>query len=126
MHLVPEVPVGPVAPGDIISEVLVPARFQKYLAIARKFHSKFLGTGIRVENPISNFRERECEQKILFPTFGEQEFPGDSREFPGKFHSQFSEVRMQVENSMPNFRERELEASIPGNDREREFPLNPV
>ena len=32
---------------------------------------------------------------------------------------------MQVENSIPNFRERGLEAGIPGNDREREFPLTP-
>ena len=33
---------------------------------------------------------------------------------------------MQVENSIHNFRERELEAGIPGNDREREFPLTPA
>ena len=30
MYLVPEVPVGPVAPADIISETLVSAPFQKY------------------------------------------------------------------------------------------------
>ena len=30
------------------------------------------------------------------------------------------------EKIIPNFRERESEAGIPGNGREREFPLTPV
>ena len=32
---------------------------------------------------------------------------------------------MRNEKTIPNFREREWEASIPGNGREREFPLTP-
>ena len=33
---------------------------------------------------------------------------------------------MGIENCIPNFWEREWEAGIPGNGREREFPLTPV
>ena len=59
------------------------------------------GTGMK--NCIPNFWEREWE--IVFPTFGN----GNGNE-----------------KSIPNFREREWEAGIPGNGREREFPLTPV
>ena len=58
-----------------------------------------------MKNCIPNYWERERECRISFPTFGN----GNGNE-----------------KSIPNFRERELEASIPGNGREREFPLTPA
>ena len=61
-----------------------------------------MGTGM--ENCIPEFREREWEWKIEFPTFGN----GNGNE-----------------KIIPNFREREWDVVIPGNGREREFPLTP-
>ena len=58
-----------------------------------------------MENCIPKFWEREREWKIAFPTFGN----GNGNE-----------------KIIPNFREREWEVGIPGNGREREFPLTPV
>ena len=62
-----------------------------------------MGTGM--ENYIPEFREREWEWKIAFPTFGN----GNGNE-----------------KIIPKLWEREWEAGIPGNGREREFPLTPV
>ena len=59
-----------------------------------------MGTGM--ENYIPEFRERE--KKIAFPTFGN----GNGNE-----------------KLIPKLWEREWEAGIPGNGREREFPLTP-
>ena len=59
-----------------------------------------MGTGM--ENCIPKFREREW--KIAFPTFGD----GNG-----------------TEKLIPKLWEREWEAGIPGNGREREFPLTP-
>ena len=59
-----------------------------------------MGTGM--ENYIPKFREREWEWKIAFPTFGN----GNEKLIPK--------------------REREWEADIPGNGRERKFPLTPI
>ena len=53
-----------------------------------------------MENCIPEFWEREREWKIAFPTFGNGN-----------------------EKLIPKFWEREWEAGIPGNGREREFPL---
>ena len=61
-------------------------------------------TGTGIQNCIPKFWEREREWKIAFPTFGN----GNGNE-----------------KIIPNFREREWEAGIPGNGREREFPLTP-
>ena len=58
-----------------------------------------------MKNCIPNYWEREREWGISFPTFGN----GNGNE-----------------KTIPSFREREWEASIPGNGREREFPLTPV
>ena len=62
-----------------------------------------MGTGM--ENFIPKFREREREWKIAFPTFGN----GNGNE-----------------KLILKLWEREWEAGIPGNGREREFPLTPV
>ena len=62
-----------------------------------------MGTGM--ENCIPEFREREWEWKIAFPTFGN----GNGNE-----------------KIIPKLWEREWEAGIPGNGREREFPLTPA
>ena len=64
-----------------------------------------LGTGRGISQPNPTFWERERERKIAFPTFGN----GNGNE-----------------KIIPNFRERESEAGIPGNGREREFPLTPA
>ena len=66
------------------------------------FDNPFPVTGTGMENCILKFWEREWEWEITFPTFGNGN-----------------------EKIIPNFREREWEASIPGNGREREFPLTP-
>ena len=75
----------------------------------------------------SHFRERECkyvENSIL--DFRERKIPGNSREIPGKYQENFIPI---YGNGNANgkfhshFRERELEAGIPGNSRDREFPL---
>ena len=58
-----------------------------------------------MENCIPEFWEREREWKIAFPTFGN----GNGNE-----------------KLIPKLWEREWEASIPGNGREREFPLTPA
>ena len=58
-----------------------------------------------MENCIPKFWEREWEWEIAFPTFGN----GNGNE-----------------KIIPNFWEREWEAGIPGNGREREFPLTPA
>ena len=58
-----------------------------------------------MENCIPKFWEREREWKVAFPTF---------RNGNGN------------EKLIPKFWEREREAGIPGNGREREFPLTPV
>ena len=55
-----------------------------------------------MENYIPEFREREWEWKIAFPTFGNEN-----------------------EKIIPKLWEREWEAGIPGNGWEREFPLTP-
>ena len=68
------------------------------------FINPFPVTGTGMENCIPKFWERERERKIGFPTFGN----GNGNE-----------------KIIPNFREREWEAGIPGNGREREFPLTP-
>ena len=60
-----------------------------------------MGTGM--ENYIPEFREREWEWKIAFPTFGNEN-----------------------EKIIPKLWEREWEAGILGNGREREFPLTPA
>ena len=60
-----------------------------------------MGTGM--ENYILEFREREW--KISFPIFGN----GNGNE-----------------KLIPKLWEREWEAGIPGNGREREFPLTPA
>ena len=57
-----------------------------------------------MENCIPKFWEREREWKIAFPTFGNGN---------------------RNEKLIPNLWEREWEAVIPGNGREREFPLTP-
>jgi len=57
-----------------------------------------------MENCIPEFWERERERKIAFPTFGN----GNGNE-----------------KLIPKLWEREWEAGIPGNGREREFPLTP-
>ena len=69
------------------------------------FNNPFPVTGTGMENCIPKFWERERERKIAFPTFGN----GNGNE-----------------KIIPNFRERESEAGIPGNGREREFPLTPA
>ena len=61
-----------------------------------------MGTGM--ENCIPEFWEREREWKNSFPTFGN----GNGNE-----------------KLIPKLWEREWEAGIPGNGREREFPLTP-
>ena len=58
-----------------------------------------------MENDIPEFWEREWEWKIAFPTFGN----GNGNE-----------------KLIPKLWEREWEAGIPGNGREREFPLTPA
>ena len=58
-----------------------------------------------MENCIPEFWEREREWKIAFPTFGN----GNGNE-----------------KLIPKLWEREWEAGIPGNGREREFPLTPA
>ena len=60
-----------------------------------------MGTG--KENYIPEFREREWESKIAFPTFGNGN--GNEKIIPELW---------------------EWEAGIPGNGREREFPLTPA
>ena len=60
--------------------------------------------GTVMETYIPEFWERERECKIAFPTFGN----GNGNE-----------------KLIPKFWEREWEAGIPGNGREREFPLTP-
>jgi len=57
-----------------------------------------------MENCIPKFWERERESKKAFPTFGN----GNGNE-----------------KLIPKLWEREWEAGIPGNGREREFPLTP-
>ena len=57
-----------------------------------------------MKNCIPEFWEREREWKIAFPTFGN----GNGNE-----------------KLIPKLWEREWEAGIPGNGREREFPLTP-
>ena len=57
-----------------------------------------------MENCIPKFWEREREWKVAFPTFSN----GNGNE-----------------KLIPKFWEREREAGIPGNGREREFPLTP-
>ena len=57
-----------------------------------------------MENCIPEFWEREREWKKAFPTFGN----GNGNE-----------------KLIPKLWEREWEAGIPGNGREREFPLTP-
>ena len=57
-----------------------------------------------MENCIPEFWEREREWKNSFPTFGN----GNGNE-----------------KLIPKLWEREWEAGIPGNGREREFPLTP-
>ena len=61
-----------------------------------------MGTGM--ENCIHEFWEREREWRIAFPTFGN----GNGNE-----------------KLIPKLWEREWKAGIPGNGREREFPLTP-
>ena len=61
-------------------------------------------TGTGMENCIPKFWERERESKKAFPTFGN----GNGNE-----------------KLIPKLWEREWEAGIPGNGREREFPLTP-
>ena len=61
-----------------------------------------MGTGM--EHSIPEFWEREREWKIAFPNFGN----GNGNE-----------------KLIPKIWEREWEAGIPGNGREREFPLTP-
>ena len=56
-----------------------------------------------MENCIPEFWEREREWKIAFPTFGNGN-----------------------EKLIPKLWEREWEVGIPGNGREREFPLTPA
>ena len=56
-----------------------------------------------MENCIPKFWERERESKKAFPTFGNGN-----------------------EKLIPKLWEREWEAGIPGNGREREFPLTPA
>ena len=58
-----------------------------------------------MENCIPEFWEREREWKKAFPTFGN----GNGNE-----------------KLIPKLWEREWEAGIPGNGREREFPLTPI
>ena len=58
-----------------------------------------------MENCIPEFWEREREWKKAFPTFGN----GNGNE-----------------KLIPKLWEREWEAGIPGNGREREFPLTPA
>ena len=69
------------------------------------FDNPFPVTGTGMENCIPKFWEREREWKIAFPTFGN----GNGNE-----------------KLIPKLWEREWEAGIPGNGREREFPLTPV
>ena len=57
-----------------------------------------------MENCIHEFWEREREWRIAFPTFGN----GNGNE-----------------KLIPKLWEREWKAGIPGNGREREFPLTP-
>ena len=57
-----------------------------------------------MKNCIPEFWEREREWKIAFPTFGN----GNGNE-----------------KLIPKLWERQWEAGIPGNGREREFPLTP-
>ena len=69
------------------------------------FDNPFPVMGTGMENCIPNFWDREWESKIAFPNVGN----GNGNE-----------------KLIPNFREREWKAGIPGNGREREFPLTPV
>ena len=70
-----------------------------------KDYNPFPLTGAGMENCIPEFWEREREWKIAFPTFGNGN---------------------RNEKLIPNLWEREWEAVIPGNGREREFPLTPA
>ena len=73
------------------------------------------GTGTGMANSIPKFRERECKWKIPLPILGTGMRVANSIPIfgngnaSGKFHSRLSG--------------RELEAGIPGNSRDREFPL---
>ena len=64
-----------------------------------------LGTGTGMAQPIPKLWEREREWKSSFPTFGN----GNGNE-----------------KLIPKLWEREWEVGIPGNGREREFPLTPA
>ena len=63
-------------------------------------HSRILGSGTRIEIVFPRFQNRN--EKNAFPNFGN----GNGNE-----------------KSIPNFREQDWKAGIPGNGREREFPL---
>ena len=76
--------------------------------------------------------EREGIEKNLFPTIREQE--GNKKNIPRlrkregngkKTFSKFGNGK-GMKKSIPIIREWESEAFIPGNGREREFPLAPV
>ena len=69
-----------------------------------RHYNPFPLTGTGMENSIPEFWEREREWKIAFPNFGN----GNGNE-----------------KLIPKIWEREWEAGIPGNGREREFPLTP-
>ena len=88
-----------------VSSVLIPKMNDINLSPKLVVHSRPIpGNGTGMKNYIPNYWEREREWGISFPTFGN----GNGNE-----------------KTIPNFREREWEASIPGNGREREFPLTP-
>ena len=89
-----------------VSSVLIPKMYDINLSPKLVVHSRPIpGNGTGMKNCIPNYWEREREWGISFPTFGN----GNGNE-----------------KTIPNFREREWEASIPGNGREREFPLTPA
>ena len=89
-----------------VSSVLIPKMYDINLNPKLVVHSRPIpGNGTGMKNYIPNYWEREREWGISFPTFGN----GNGNE-----------------KTIPNFREREWEASIPGNGREREFPLTPA
>ena len=89
-----------------VSSVLIPKMYDINLYPKLVVHSRPIpGNGTGMKNYIPNYWEREREWGMSFPTFGN----GNGNE-----------------KTIPNFREREWEASIPGNGREREFPLTPA
>ena len=89
-----------------VNSVLIPKMYDINLSSKLVVHSRPIpGNGTGMKNCIPNYWEREREWGISFPTFGN----GNGNE-----------------KTIPNFREREWEASIPGNGREREFPLTPA